>query len=109
MLSPLVPVSTNTTIAYTIINALGPILVEFILFTRLLAIIPYRMTPHAEFFRLLSFPVLVKIARIVNISVYLNKWSNAATGPTPAISGIILFATVANVKVEWFLQLFDNM
>ncbi|KAF8479924.1 hypothetical protein JB92DRAFT_3149395 [Gautieria morchelliformis] len=109
MLSPLVPIVRATFMADSVINALGPILVEFILFTRLLVIIPYRMTPHAEFFGVMSFPVLVKIARIVNVSVYFKKLDTAARGPTPVQSGTALFATVPNIKVEWILQLLDNM
>ncbi|OBZ67917.1 hypothetical protein A0H81_12149 [Grifola frondosa] len=73
LLSPADPIHAATFVAYAVINSIGPILVDSILLIRLFAVFPFTSTPRLRWIGIVSFPILMKIARIINNAVFCNK------------------------------------
>ncbi|TFY77890.1 hypothetical protein EWM64_g6125 [Hericium alpestre] len=61
----------------------------------------------------MAFPVLLKIGRIVNITIYLANYAqkihSLAVSKTPAgAASVLVTSKFPNVKIEWFFQIFDD-
>lgn len=86
-----------------------PIFVDLVLFMRLFAVYPPRRLAWSHIVAIYSLPVLLKITRIVNLSIFFAR--GAATlqsGAGPAAAGQALWNVQPWYKIEWVLQLVDN-
>lgn len=108
MLHPLQPIGRGVYLGYTGITIFIPCCVEYILLLRILAVYPYNQTPKRQFFMIIAFPVTMKIARIINASIYLAKF-NALIRDSPIGVGAVALEAVPNAEIEWFLSVFDNL
>ncbi|KAJ6561505.1 hypothetical protein DFH09DRAFT_921028 [Mycena vulgaris] len=107
ILSPLNPVSSSLFDAYAFMSFFLPFIVESILVLRLLAVYPYSTTPIRKFILVFTFPVIVKLVRIINLAVFMRKYVILTrTVASPLVAGDV-FHQVAP-KIEWTSQLLDN-
>ena len=91
-------------------DGLTPTLVDSILLLRLYAVYPYSRTLRLKFLIIMGVPVLVKFGRIANAAIYLNAYSktiHASTGVGGA--AILVTSSLPSVKIEWTLQVFDDV
>ena len=108
MLMPLDPIFLPILKAVTALSGIIPVMVEFILFLRILAVYPYNTTSRIKFFTIIFFPVAMKIARLTNISFYLVKLS-IIDDESLQSTGMVVLQTLPNPEIEWFLNFFDNL
>lgn len=95
-------------IAIGIIGAFQSILVDLILLLRLALIYPYTIVGLKRFALITTLPVLLKIARLVNMFVFIKVLADAARGPTGSENIAVVWATTPYLKIEWSAQLVDN-
>ena len=95
-------------IAIGIIGAFQSILVDLILLVRLISVHPLSHLGLARFVLLTSLPVLLKIARVVNIIIFIKVLVDAARGPLGPENIAIAWATTPYLKIEWSAQVVDN-
>lgn len=110
---PFVPLSPQIIIAIGALNGYTPTFVDAILLLRLYAVFPRQQTTRTKFFAVMAFPVLVKVARVINASIYI---ANFARGEfqlvkDSGVGGAQVLQTLhlPCVKIEWFLQVFDDV
>lgn len=108
MLSPLNPWPPSINIAIGIIGAFQSILVDLILLLRLTLIYPYTIVGPKRFALVTALPVLLKIARLVNMFIFIKVLADAARGPTGSENIAVVWATTPYLKIEWSAQLVDN-
>jgi len=104
------PITSGTVIAIGTIDAFTPTLVDAILLLRLYAIYPYDRTPLAQFLVIIGVPILTKIGRIINAAIYMSNYAHTIR-VTNGVGGasVLLTSRLPSVKVEWSLQLFDDI
>ena len=99
-------------IKYTItlgcIGVWQSILVDLILLVRLVAVYPPRSVGLIRFTLLITIPVSLKIARVINILLFTVAVAEAAKGPNPTIMTTIVFITKPYLRIEWGTQMTDN-
>jgi hypothetical protein len=108
MLSPLNPWPPSINIAIGIIGAFQSILVDLILLLRLTLIYPYTIVGPKRFALITTLPVLLKIARLINMFMFIKVLADAARGPTGSENIAVVWATTPYLKIEWSSQLADN-
>lgn len=108
MLSPLDAWPPSVNIAIGIIGAFQSILVDLILLLRLALIYPYTIVGPKRFALITTLPVLLKIARLVNMFVFIKVLADAARGPMGSENIAVVWATTPYLKIEWSAQLVDN-
>jgi len=114
MLLPTVSLPNSIYLGYSTMTSLIPFMVELTLLLRILAVYPFNTTPRIKFVAIMTFPVLMKIARLVNLCITLVNLSrslaryNRSTDQNPYASGVVSIKTLPNSEIEWFLQVFDN-
>ncbi|KAG2126093.1 hypothetical protein BD769DRAFT_1462803 [Suillus cothurnatus] len=101
------PPSIN--IAIGILGAFQSILVDLILLLRLTLIYPYTIVGPKRFVLITALPVLLKIARLVNMFIFIKVLADAARGPTGSENIAVVWATTPYLKIEWSAQLVDNI
>jgi len=115
ILTPTVPLSDTAYIVNSIVIILLPIMIESILFLRILAVYPFNITPRAKFVAIITFPVVMKIARFINFSIATTGIShtlmqhNALTKQDPVTTGLHFLHSHPNFEIEWFLLILDNL
>ncbi|KAG0697274.1 hypothetical protein DFH29DRAFT_160381 [Suillus ampliporus] len=108
MLSPLDPWPPTMNIAIGIIGAFQSILVDLILLIRLTLIYPYTVVGPKRFVLVTALPILLKLARLVNMIIFIKVLADAARGPTGSENIAVVWATTPYLKIEWSAQLVDN-
>ncbi|KAG1727129.1 hypothetical protein EDB19DRAFT_1643194 [Suillus lakei] len=108
MLSPLDPWPPTMNIAIGIIGAFQSILVDLILLLRLTLIYPYTIVGPKRFVLITALPTLLKIARLVNMIMFIKVLADAARGPTGSENLAVVWATTPYLKIEWSAQVVDN-
>lgn len=105
ILSPehLPPTSIN--LAVGVLGAVTSILVDTILLLRLIAVYPRAYVGQSKFIQLITLPIIVKIARVINLLIFIKELAVRAHDPV-AISKF--WVSAPYLKIEWFMQLFDN-
>ncbi|KAJ6561517.1 hypothetical protein DFH09DRAFT_1316097 [Mycena vulgaris] len=107
ILSPLTPAAIALFDTYAFMSFFLPFLVEAILLLRLLAVYPYSTTPIRKFILIFTFPVIVKLVRIINLAVFMRQYVILTrTVASPLVAGDIFFQV--GPKIEWTSQLLDN-
>lgn len=111
-ISTIIPTFNNTTliIVVSVLTVFAPILVESVLFVRILAVYPWSRISTRAKLAIYGFPVAMRIARTVNAAVNTGIIYRHIN---PADSADVLIASARSwrrysTKLECFLQLFDN-
>ncbi|KAJ8595649.1 hypothetical protein M405DRAFT_871734 [Rhizopogon salebrosus TDB-379] len=107
MLSPDVPQSTAILLSFMIVNYFAAMVAEGILMLRLLAAYPFELTPRVRFVAIMSVPVIIKIARIINFSVWLASYAPTTKGIDSALVDGAAYGSW-NSKFDWVAQCIDN-
>ena len=109
MIAPLDPTPLSINIAIGVLGAVQSILVDTILLIRLVSVYPPSYIGKKIFGAMLALPVLLKIARVVNLILFIKALANATKDPATAniLIGQI-WEHAPYLKIEWFAQLFDN-
>lgn len=61
-----------------------------------------------RFSLLIVTPVLLKLARVVNIILFIVATAEAANGPNSLLTTLVIFETKPYLKIEWATQMIDN-
>jgi len=95
-------------ISIGITGAFQSILVDLILLVRLISVHPLNHVGLTHFAILTTLPILLKIARVVNMIIFIKVLADAARGPLGSENMIIAWATTPYLKIEWSAQVVDN-
>jgi len=101
MLSPLKPWPTSVNIAIGILGAVQSILVDIVLLVRLISVHPLSYLGLTRFTLLIALPILLKIARVINLIIFIKVLANTA-------NLAVVWASAPYLKIEWFAQVIDN-
>ncbi|KAF8141358.1 hypothetical protein EV363DRAFT_1391827 [Boletus edulis] len=108
ILSPQSPWPPSMNIAIGIIGAFQSILVDLILLVRLTSVNPLSHLGPTRFAILTSLPILLKVARLVNLIIFMKVLADAARGPLGPENIAIVWASTPYLKFEWTAQVVDN-
>ncbi|KAF9220712.1 hypothetical protein BS17DRAFT_313955 [Gyrodon lividus] len=108
ILSPQDPWPSSVNIAVGVLGTFQSILVDLILLVRLIAVHPLNHVGPMRFVLLTSLPILLKVARIVNMVMFIKVLADAARGPQGSENIAIAWATTPYLKIEWSAQVVDN-
>jgi hypothetical protein len=109
MLSPAHPYPVSYDIIMGTLGAVQTIFVDTILLFRICSVYPLRYLAWQRFVLLVSLPVLLKVARVINLFLFIAALTRAAKGPNAEATLAALWAAAPYLKIEWFAQLVDNM
>ncbi|KAJ7593630.1 hypothetical protein C8J56DRAFT_819774 [Mycena floridula] len=102
--SPDIPLHPAIVLIVGCIDGFTPILADSVLLLRIFAIFPYRTTSRSTFLAVVGIPVIIKVVRFINSLIYIAV--NSQNGPKGA--AVLVLSHLPSVKIEWFLQMFDN-
>ncbi|KIJ67451.1 hypothetical protein HYDPIDRAFT_25904 [Hydnomerulius pinastri MD-312] len=108
ILSPQNPWPPSMNIAIGILGAFQSILVDLILLVRLASVHPFHHLGFKRFGLLTALPILLKIARVVNMLIFIKVLADAARGPEGPENIAVVWATTPYLKIEWSAQVVDN-
>ena len=109
MIAPLRPTPPSFNIAIGVLGAVQSILVDTILLIRLASVYPSSYIGRMRFTTLLTLPVLLKVARVVNLILFIKALADATRNPMGASLRIAqIWEHAPYLKIEWFSQLIDN-
>jgi hypothetical protein len=91
------------------LGAVQTIFVDTILLFRICSVYPLRYLTWQRFVLLVSLPVLLKVARVINLFLFIAALTRAAKGPNAEATLAALWAAAPYLKIEWFAQLVDNI
>ncbi|KAH7887558.1 hypothetical protein F5I97DRAFT_849158 [Phlebopus sp. FC_14] len=109
MLSPTRPYPVLFDIFIGILGAIQTIFVDIILLVRLISVHPYTHVGPKRFIQLIALPVILKIARFVNLFMFVAALAKVARAPNAEAVFANLWLTAPYLKIEWFSQLIDNI
>ncbi|KAG2042215.1 hypothetical protein BDR03DRAFT_854103 [Suillus americanus] len=109
MLSPTHPYPVSYDIIMGALGAVQTIFVDTILLFRICSVYPPRYIAWQRFVVLVSLPVLLKVARVINLSLFIAALIRAAKGPNAEAVLAALWVAAPYLKIEWFAQLVDNI
>lgn len=109
MVAPLHPTPLSFNIAIGVLGAVQSIITDMILLIRLVSVYPPSFVGMRLFSIILLVPVLLKVARIINLCLFIKALADATRDPATAniLIGQI-WEHAPYLKIEWFAQLFDN-
>ncbi|KIJ66530.1 hypothetical protein HYDPIDRAFT_109576, partial [Hydnomerulius pinastri MD-312] len=111
--SPFMSLSPRIFITYAVINSITPLLADCVLLLRLVAVYPRQRTPRYVWLTVIGVPVVVKIGRFINmVFYYVYETENINTvvkSRTGVGSASMVLTVLPNVKIEWILQVFDDL
>lgn len=83
-------------------------LVDAILLVRLITVHPISRIGPVRFALLMFLPIIIKAARVVNITLYIYQLSSMARSPDGAQKISTAWLTLPYLKIEWIAQVVDN-
>jgi preprotein translocase subunit SecE len=92
---------------FTCIMSALPWLVDLTLLFRLVAIYPPRTQALSTTIAVFAFPVAVKLARLVLISLFIKEYAYSIH-LNIVQDAVVVSAKIPYGRAEWFLQFFDN-
>ncbi|KAK0230493.1 hypothetical protein IW262DRAFT_1291603 [Armillaria fumosa] len=110
ILSPDNPPELAYNLVVGIFGSVQYILIDTILLLRLLAVYPLAYIGTRRYIALITLPVLLKLARVINLFIFISVLVKATRNPVIAslrVSQVWLQAPY--LKIEWCMQLVDNM
>ena len=109
MIAPLRPTPLSFNIAIGVLGAVQSIIIDSILLIRLISVYPPSFVGRRRFSLLITLPILLKIARVVNLCLFIKVLADATKDPATANLRIgQIWEHAPYLKIEWFSQLFDN-
>ncbi|KAG0709847.1 hypothetical protein DFH29DRAFT_820348 [Suillus ampliporus] len=109
MLSPTHPYPVSYDITIGVLGAVQSIIIDTILLFRICSVYPPRYLTWQRFATLVSLPILLKVARVINLFLFIAALARAAKGPDGEAALAALWAQAPYLKIEWFAQLVDNI
>ncbi|PBL02843.1 hypothetical protein ARMGADRAFT_981710 [Armillaria gallica] len=110
ILSPDNPPELAYNLVVGVFGSVQYILIDTILLLRLLAVYPLAYIGTRRYIGLITLPVLLKLARVINLFIFISVLVKATRNPATAslrVSQVWLQAPY--LKIEWCMQLVDNM
>ncbi|KAI0326460.1 hypothetical protein GY45DRAFT_109113 [Cubamyces sp. BRFM 1775] len=109
MIAPLDPTPLSFNIAIGVLGAVQSIIIDTILLIRLVSVYPPSYVGRRKFAAIITVPLLLKAARIVNLGLFIKALADATRDPATANVLIArIWEHAPYLKIEWFAQLFDN-
>ncbi|KAJ7204770.1 hypothetical protein GGX14DRAFT_698708 [Mycena pura] len=110
LLYPNIPLNPRVIIAMGAFDGVTPTVIDSILLLRLYVVYPYSRTPRLKFLFIMGIPVITKIARIINAAIFLSNYAHTIHAST-GIGGaaVLITSRLPSVKIEWTLQVFDDV
>ena len=109
MIAPLDPTPLSFNIAIGVLGAVQSILVDTILLVRLVSVYPRSYIGNRLFGTIIALPILLKLARVINLILFIKALADATRNPATADMLIAqIWEHAPYLKIEWFAQLFDN-
>ena len=109
MIDPLHPTPLSINIAIGVLGAVQSIIVDTVLLIRLVSVYPPSFIGKTRFAFLITVPLLLKVARIINLCLFIKALADATKDPK--IANVLIgqiWEHKPYLKIEWFAQLFDN-
>jgi hypothetical protein len=100
--------TTQIQITIGLVGTFQGMLVDVILLVRLITVHPLSHIGLVRFTLLTSLPIALKVARTVNIILYINQLSIVANGPHAFQEVNSAWLTLPYLKIEWIAQVVDN-
>lgn len=96
--------------AFAVVFGLAPWCSELVLALRLLGVFPPRYIGRTMLYAVFTFPVVIKSVRLVMLVLYYRQFFQQTRHISMAFTALkaVNYRHSAYVKVEWFLQIFDN-
>ncbi|KAK0243059.1 hypothetical protein EDD85DRAFT_762218 [Armillaria nabsnona] len=110
ILSPDNPPELAYDLVVGVFGSVQYILIDTILLLRLLAVYPLAYIGTRRYIGLITLPVLLKLARVINLFIFIGVLVEATRNPATAslwVSQVWLQAPY--LKIEWCMQLVDNI
>ncbi|KAJ7019184.1 hypothetical protein C8F04DRAFT_1276553 [Mycena alexandri] len=87
-----------------------PALIDCILLLRISVVYPYSRTSPATFYFVMGVPILTMIARLINAAIFLDRFVKTINTKTAAGEALQALAFhLPSIKIEWVLQVFDDI
>jgi hypothetical protein len=96
-------------IFYTAMTAFMDIIIDSILLFRVVVVFPPGRTSFATLFAIFGPLLSLKIGRIANAIVFLIKFTEKTRTARSLAQLTVVAPTLAGPKIEWALQMVDNM
>jgi len=109
LVTPTVPIPDKLTLANIALTVISPMIIDSVLIFRLVAFYPSISTPRSTLVKVLAFPVIVKTARFICVTLFLHR-----LGQTDGQGSITILAAKTWFRnpylvSEWSLQIADNL
>ncbi|KAG6856474.1 hypothetical protein H0H87_004053 [Tephrocybe sp. NHM501043] len=109
LVTPYKLIPESLTLANIALDVLSPMIIDSVLIFRLLAFYPRMTTPRSTFFAVLAFPVVIKSARFICVTIFLHKLGKTdGQGSVTVLAQKTWFRNPYLVS-EWSLQIADNL
>ena len=103
------PPSLAFNIAIGVLGDFQLILCDVILLIRLTAVYPIDYVGLRGFIKLITLPVVLKIARLINLFLFVHALAVASHDPVnPAAHIAQVWTVTPYTKIEWFMLVIDN-
>ncbi|KAJ7804951.1 hypothetical protein B0H14DRAFT_3883189 [Mycena olivaceomarginata] len=110
LLFPNEPINPKVIILLGAWLVLVPALIDGILLLRIYAVFPYARTPRLKFYFVMGVPILTMVARFINAAIFLSSFVKTIHATTDAGEALEALAFhLPSIKIEWTLQLFDDI
>lgn len=106
MLDPSANLPVSINFAIGLLCTVNSIIVDSILLVRLLVVYPPSQMHMLRFVSIIALPVLLKVARIINFIVFTVVLGRASSDPVKLLNA---WANAPYLKIEWVMQLVDNL
>ncbi|EIN10937.1 hypothetical protein PUNSTDRAFT_132998 [Punctularia strigosozonata HHB-11173 SS5] len=109
ILQPEQIIQPSLDITIGVLGVVQSILVGVILVVRLQAVYPPDLVNRLHRVWVLGIPILLKVARIINLALFIKALSDDTNNRDTALQEIAeTSAKAPYLKIEWFMELFDN-
>ncbi|KAF7348984.1 hypothetical protein MVEN_01419400 [Mycena venus] len=112
LLSPNDPLNPRVVILMGAWIVIVPALIDGILLLRIYAVYPYARTSSLKFCFFMGVPILTMIARLINAAIFLARFVKTINTSRDEYAGEalqVLAFHLPSIKIEWALQLFDDI
>ncbi|KAG9312762.1 hypothetical protein JVU11DRAFT_7197 [Chiua virens] len=98
----------NVQIAIGFTGSFQAMLADAILLVRLITVHPPSRIGRLRFALLMFVPITLKVARLINLSLYIHQMSIITRNPNAFEHAASAWLTLPYVKIEWIAQVVDN-
>lgn len=108
ILNPIKGLSRPNVMAYTFIACSAGMYIDCILLFRVFVVFPRSSTPRRMWFSIITPLVLLKLARFINIIVFMISFGIKSRSVKSSTQYQPLARSLVGETIEWSLQLVDN-